>query len=68
MSKEISTIIGSVMRVAAANPALLVAIATSGAVLMLGSSIAHTLVKRGKNVKFSIGDMVQFKAEFYPPS
>jgi hypothetical protein len=68
MSKEISAVIGSAMRVAASNPALFVIIATSGTILMLGSSLAHTLVKRGKSVKFSIGDVVKFEAEFYPPS
>lgn len=68
MSKEISTIIGSVVRVVVANPSLLMAVATSGSILMLGSSLAHTLAKRGKNVKFSIGDMVIVEAEFYPPS
>jgi hypothetical protein len=67
MSKDISSAIGGVMRVAAGNPALWVAVATGRAILMLGSSLAYTLAKHGKNVKFSIGDLMVVEAEFCPP-
>jgi hypothetical protein len=62
MSKGISSAIGGVMQTAANNPPLVLAIA-GGAILMLASSLA----KRGKNVKFSIGDLMVVEAEFYPP-
>jgi len=68
MSKDISSAIGGVMQAAANNPPLVLAIAAGGAILMLASSLAYTLAKRGKNVKFSIGDLMVVEAEFYPPS
>jgi hypothetical protein len=68
MSKDISRAIGGVMQAAANNPQLALAIAAGGAILMLASSLAYTLAKRGKNVKFSIGDLMVVEAEFYPPS
>ena len=68
MSKEISAVIGGVISAVAINPPLALAIATGGAILMLGSSLAYKLATRGKNVKFSIGDVMFVEAEFYPPS
>lgn len=65
MSKEISSAISSVMQVAANNPPLVLAIATGGAVLMLGSSIAYKLATQGKSVKFDIEGLMKFEAEFH---